>query len=184
MADKIIKEHLISNMPDPGLDASLPLTEVDIRGLWSIQAGRDHDLNSLAQTIFAETPRFGEMLCKDDLYWFYLWPHKVYLLSTETSPPELPAEVNSMLTDISHGLCELSLTGSNPLEFLNNYTSVDLVTAGNTTKRNLHCLLGQYRIILWWHDITEVHILVDRSYAQSFRDYLDTLFQRWSATCP
>lgn len=184
MTDRILKENVTCDIPRQVPGSGVPLTEVEIRGLWSIQASRDHDLNSLAQAVLAETPRFGEMLCRDALRWIYLWPHKAYLRSTEISPPELPADCSSMLTDISHGFCELSLKGSNPLEFLDNYTSVDLGTAENTTKRNLRCLLGQYQIILWWDDITEVHILVDRSYAQSFRDYLDTLFQRWSATCP
>lgn len=87
-----------------------------------------------------------------------------------------------MVTDISHGFCELSLTGSNAIEFLNSYTTVDLTGTGNPSGRNLRCLLGQYRIILYWDDANDVRILIDRSYTQSFVDYLDILYQRWSAT--
>ena len=182
MADKILKENATSGIPDQSLESGISLTEIEVHGLWSIQASRDHDLDSFAQAVFAETMRPGEMLGNDSLRLICLWPHKAYLQSTDTSLPEPLHDFTSMVTDISHGFCELSLTCNNPLEFLNSYTSVDLTDAGNPTGRNLRCLLGQYQIILFWDDASDIRILVDRSYTGSFCDYLDILYRRWSAT--
>jgi sarcosine oxidase gamma subunit len=182
MTDKIFKQPVTRDNPDPVLDASLPLSEVEIHGLWSVQAGRDQDLDALVQAVFAETPHPGKMLRNDRLRLIYLWPHKAYLLSPDASLPELPDEFTSMMTDISHGFCELKLSSNDPHKFLNDYCSVDLTDVANTAGQNLRCLLGQYRIVLWWDDTNNVHILLDRSYAQSFRDYLATLYRRWSAT--
>jgi len=110
---------------------------------------------------------------------FKLWPHKSYLLSAESSLPGSLSDLAPMMTDISHGFCELSLTGSTALEFLSSYISVDL-DPRVTTNRCLRCLLGHYPIILWWDVVSEIHMLVDRSYTQSFCDYLETLSLRWS----
>jgi hypothetical protein len=44
------------------------------------------------------------------------------------------------------------------------------------------CLLRQYPIILRWQHLDAVKLLVDRSYAQSFYDYISQLMSRWSAT--
>jgi sarcosine oxidase gamma subunit len=85
-----------------------------------------------------------------------------------------------MVTDISHGICELSLVGDQALDFLGNHTSANLKDPRVTETRNLRCLLGQYPVILWWDQVADIRLLVDRSYAQSLCDYLKHLMQRWS----
>ena len=107
-----------------------------------------------------------------------LWPHKLYLLSDVS---ELAAEFSvfeSMITDIRHGFCELSLGGKNVFDFIKLYLSTDLNATRISESKQLRCLLGQYQIIMWWDDIEDIRLIIDRSYAQSLRNYLVHLMQR------
>jgi hypothetical protein len=182
MADKIHREAATAGVIGPTGDLGISIREIENLHLWSIQPDRNQDLPAFGQAIFAEVPRPGEMLGNNSLRLIYLWPHKAYLLSTESALPGPSDDFNSMVTDISHGFCELSLTGNCLLEFLNSYTSANLMDAGIANSRNLRCLLGQYQVILWWDEITNIRILVDRSYAHSFCGYLENLSLRWKAT--
>lgn len=181
MTDKVLQENATTGLAAQWKDAGITLTETKGYGLWSIHDNRDHGISKLTQAVFGETPSPGKMLTNHSFRLIHLWPHKAYLRSTESSLPEPLDDLNSMVTDISHGFCELSLFGNNPFEFLNSYTSADLTDTSTAASCDLRCLLGQYPIILWWDDTAEVRILVDRSYAQSFCDYLARLYLRWSA---
>jgi sarcosine oxidase gamma subunit len=181
MADKVLQEYATTGLAAQWKSTGITLTETKGYGLWSVHDNRDHCLSKLVQAVFGETPRPGKMLTNNSFRLIHLWPHKAYLRSTESSLPGPLNDFNSMVTDISHGFCELSLLGNNPFEFLNSYTSADLTATSTTASCNLRCLLGQYPIILWWDDTAEIRILVDRSYAQSFCDYLAQLYLRWSA---
>jgi hypothetical protein len=47
------------------------------------------------------------------------------------------------------------------------------------------CLLDQYPLVLWWDDIggiSDIRLLIERSYAQPFSDYLAQLMTRWRVT--
>lgn len=180
MVNQVKKEAATASTTSQVIDSGLSLVEIENRYLWSIQANREFDLRAFSQAIFAETLQFGKMLSLNSLRLIHLWPHKAYLLSSEITLPEALSEYASMMTDIGHGFCELSLGGRTVLEFLDNYTSVDLMNPNITRTRNLRCLLGQYQIILWWDDSCDIRILVDRSYVLSFCEYLEQLILRWS----
>ena len=180
MADLLTKETATVGFTGRLRNSAIHLNEVGIQGLWSFQPGRDHDPDSITAALFPESTGRLTMLGDDALRLFKLWPHKACLLSAESSLPAALADLAMMMTDISHGFCELSLSGTSALDFLNSYTSAELTDPGVTTSRCLRCRLGHYQIILWWDDINEIHMLVDRSYAQSLCDYLDTLSLRWS----
>ncbi len=81
---------------------------------------------------------------------------------------------------IIFGFCEFRLGGEQALDFLGSYSSASLTEHGGSAKRSLRCLLGQYPVVLWWDDSANVRLLVERSYAQSFYDYLASLMVRWS----
>ena len=179
MADLLTKETATVGVIGRLRNSAIHLNEVGIQGLWSFQPDRDHDLDSITGVLFPESTGAVTMLGDEALRLFKLWPHKAYLLSAESSLPGTLADRAAMITDISHGFCELSLTGTTALEFLNSYTSVDLDPRVEAN-RCLRCQLGHYPIIFWWDDVSEIHMLVDRSYTQSFCDYLETLSLRWS----
>lgn len=180
MADLLTRDKATVGVIGRLRNSELYLNEVDIKGLWSFQPGRDRELDSITGTLFPESTGALTMLGDEALRLFKFWPHRGYLRSAESSLPGSLANLASMMTDISHGFCELILTGTAAFEFLNSYTSVELSNLQVTENRCLRCPLGHYQVILWWDDINEIHMLVDRSYTQSFCDYLETLSLRWS----
>ena len=165
-------------------DSSLALSEITDRLLWSVQPDHQGDLNAFTAAVFASAPRPGEVLKMDSLRLLQLWPHKAWLLA---SSPELPRgldDYGDMMTDIGHGYCEFRLGGEQALDFLGSYTSSSPAQQCNGAKRSLRCLLGQYPVLLWWDDSADIRLLVERSLAQSFYDYLASLMARWSRQTP
>lgn len=179
MVDQIKRQAVTTHATSPVSVMGLAFGESEDCYLWSVQPNREHDLRALTQGVFGAAPQFGKMLCIDSLRLLHLWPHQVYLLHTQPALPASLDEYASILTDISHGFCELGLSGDRALEFVDSHCSADLMAAHIDETRNRRCLLGQYRIILWWDQPDDIRILVERSYAQSFCDYLDQLMQRW-----
>lgn len=178
--DQVNRQAVTTHSMTQVANSDFSIIEIKDRYLWSIQANREHSLSVITQTLFHETAQFGSMLTTDSLRLIQLWPHKAYLLAAQPSLPGGLQEFTSMVTDISHGFCELSFVGDQAFELLNSHTSADLKHAQVARTCNLRCLLGQYQIILWWDLVSDIHILIDRSYAQSFCDYLEQLRRRWS----
>jgi hypothetical protein len=57
---------------------------------------------------------------------------------------------------------------------------VNLNTAPISEAQVVRAGLGQFETLLWWEQRDTIHMLIDRSYAQSFGDYLNNLSQRWA----
>ena len=155
------------------------LKEISQRGLWSIRANASHDLNSFATVVFNQPLKFGEMVTAESLRLIQLWPEAAYLISDKLFLPDSVSAFDTMVTDIGHGICEFSLSGVRALRFLNDYTSVDLNHENVSSNRTVRTILGHFSILLWWDEVTDVRILVDRSYAQSLVDYLQNIADRW-----
>lgn len=179
MAEQIHRQAATVQRRDQASVSGFVLTEINTRFLWSIQADNRQDLVEFTQAIFAEKAQFGNMLTRDSLRLLQLWPSKAYLLYDHPALPDPLQEFSSMLTDISHGMSELSLVSDQSLDFLNHHTSVNLQDPRIADSRSVRCLLGQYPVIIWWDQISDIRLLIDRSYAQSLRDYLNHLLQRW-----
>ena len=164
-------------------NADLTITEIEIRSLWEIQGNHQQNLAEFVMAVFSEPVPTGSMLSADDQRLLKLWPQRAWLLSNcQSLPPEVTS-YEALMTDISHGVCEFRLGGEHAWAFLDSYTSVDLAAPMGAGCRR--CLLGQYALVLWWDDsggIGDIHLLIERSYAQSFFDYLGQLMMRWRVT--
>ena len=164
--------------------ADLVFNETAINSLWSVQGNRDIALSELINALFHAELSIASpsevILNNAGLQLLKLWPHKAYLLTEQDTLSDEVSIFTSLMTDISHGMCRFHLGGKHAFDFLSSYTSVDL--ASHTSKTGCRrCLLGQYPIILWWQDPDAVHLLVERSYAHYFFDYIGQLMCRWSA---
>ena len=165
--------------------ANISISEIDSRHLWSVQASRKVSLSDFVRNCFnAQWQPGGTMLVLPEWRLLQLWPHKAYLMSEIPNLPENILEFKSILTDISHGFCELSIRGKNAFNFVSPYLSTNLYSSEISKTRHLRCRFGQYSILLWWDDVDDLRIIVDRSYAQSFRNYLLQLMQRhdWNSS--
>ena len=159
-------------------DAVLTISEIENRFLWSVQTGGNQSLSEFAQAIFNTDLKPGEILTNESIRLIHLWPHKAYFLSNQATLPASTDPFAAMLTDISYGFCELSVNGELALQFVNDYTSADLASPDTSKHCNLRCRFGQYPVVVWWDDSADIRLLLDRSYAQSFRDYVEHLMQR------
>jgi sarcosine oxidase gamma subunit len=161
-------------------NADLALTEIEILSLWSIQGNHQQDLAEFVMAVFADAVPAGGMASAGGLRLLKLWPQRAWLLAHRHSLPAEVAAFEALMTDITHGVCEFRLGGEHAWAFLGSYTSVDLAAPLDTDCRR--CLLGQYPLVLWWDDIGDIRLLIERSYAQSFYDYLAQLMARWRVT--
>jgi len=180
MADLIERETVTDVGAIRSPNSRLALSEIADRYVWSLQPDHRGRLNAFTHAIFAAAPQSGEVLKMDSLRLLYLWPHKAWLLSSRARLPRAVDDFSAIMTDISHGFCEFRLGGEQALDFLGSYSSASLTEYGGSAKRSLRCLLGQYPVVLWWDDSANVRLLVERSYARSFYDYLASLMARWS----
>lgn len=80
--------------------------------------------------------------------------------------------------DVSHGLTHLRLRGVEALHFLAHYTTADLHSSRLRLTRAVRTRLNHFDCAIWWSNTRDVHIVTDRSLAQSFCDHLRTLAQR------
>lgn len=147
-------------------------------GHWSVRANASHDLDQLSKSLFNQGIHFGEMIAADNLRLIQLWPRAAYLFSEQPELPTVATEFENMITDISHGFCTIKLTGQDALAFLNNYCSADLTQSDIIANQCLRTRLGHYQILIWWSTSSDLQILVNRSYAHSFVDYLKALANR------
>ncbi len=157
------------------MNNSLHIRQQMIGGLWSVRANASHDLDCFSNSLFNQEIHFGEMLTDSKLRLIQLWPSAAYLLAEQPGLPDEANQFTNMITDISHGYCAVNLSGENALTFLGCYCSADLQKA---TRQCLRTRLGHYPLLIWWDSITEFQLLVERSYAQSFIDYLNLLADR------
>lgn len=157
----------------------LSLSEVTIGGLWSIQSSKTLTLDTFAMAVFNRDSKMGAMLSRGNLRLIQLSHGKALLLSEQIELPAAALDFAAITTDISHAFCQLALSGNDSLTFLNAYTTVDLEDETITTARCVRTRFGQYPLTLWWHRLSDIHILVDRSYARSLINYLQALSNRW-----
>jgi hypothetical protein len=88
-------------------------------------ADRQRSLDSFMQAVFVSATRPGEVLAKDSLRLLQLWPHKAWLLASNTGLPGALDDFSDIMTDIGHGFCEFRLAGEQALDFLGSYTSAN-----------------------------------------------------------
>jgi hypothetical protein len=155
------------------------LSELNGVGLWSLRPNASQDIQAFATGVFDQQLRFGEMINAEGMRLIQLWPNAAYFITEQISLPESAAAFESMLTDISHGFCDFNLSGDRAIPFLNDYTTTDLGQMAISDKRVLRTRLGQFQAVLWWDELTDIHMLIDRSYARSFCHYLQSVADRW-----
>jgi len=156
----------------------LQFEPVDIAGLWSLQGNRRTPLADLVGALFASGAQPDAPLQGDGLCLLPLWPHQAYLLADQATAPAAAGAFEPLLTDIAHGHRRFRLRGEQAFDFAASYLSAD-ITALRHAPACRRCRLGQYTPILWWDDHRDLQLLLERSYAESFADYIATLVARW-----
>ncbi|WP_166418284.1 hypothetical protein [Cochlodiniinecator piscidefendens] len=106
-----------------------------------------------------------------------LWPTMAWAIGNA-----LVAEIPTV--DISHGHTHLRLRGVEALHFIANYTYADPLDESRRQTKALRTRLNHFDCVLWWTNTRDVHIVVDRSLAQSFCNHLRSLALRHDPADP
>jgi hypothetical protein len=145
-----------------------------------LQWNSPESMARIAVSLVGRAPALGEMIDNHQVRLFQYSPYTMYLLFDLENAPNYAQESNVFVTDVSHGLCKLNLKGEKALEFIGDYVSASIYSPRIRGYRNVRCRIGHFTVLLWWSNKFDVHILVDRSFAQSFYDYVLALSLRWS----
>lgn len=176
MFESLTKEPAIVVTIAPITNGGLKIVEIIDQHIDLVQPNAQFDLNMFSQSIFSLDITMGQMLKVDQLRLIQLSPKSAYLIGNAPQPLK---KFDSMITDISHGYCHLELSGQQAFEFINSYTPADLNNSNIDQSKTAKTLLGHFNVILWWDSHDKIKLLIDRSYAQSFTDYLQPLFRMW-----
>ena len=107
----------------------------------------------------------------------WLWPDTIL-----ASGPLPDGTVRA--TDVSHGFTRFRLRGVEALHFLDLYTRADLFAAQVRAASTIRTRLNHYDCTIWRANTRDIHLLVDRSLAQSFADELRALAIRHDPADP
>jgi heterotetrameric sarcosine oxidase gamma subunit len=181
MLETLQKESVFDTGINLASNCGLILSEVINRWLWVIQPNAQFNLNQFSRQIFNQDIKSGEVITNQQSRLICVSPRNALLLSSDTQAHSSFPGFDAMATDVSHGYCELNLSGKNAKRFLNSYISADFDRTDTLKAGALRCLLGQYDLWLWWDDIEQIHLIVERSFSLSFVEYLKALSLRWGA---
>jgi len=184
MADTISREQATNVAGTVHSLPSLTLDECIDTAVWLVQNDSTGAMAKFARSVTGSVPGIGEMVSNGELRLVRYSPDELYVLFASGDMPALAPEWKAYVTDIGHGICDLNLKGNNALNFIGDYVSADLKNHEKYEAQTLRCRIGQFKVLLWWADMSDIHILVDRSMSQSFCDYLMVLSQRWSPYRP
>jgi|GEM_PF-6643385 len=87
-------------------------------------------------------------------------------------------------TKIDHGLTHFRLRGVEALHLLDFYTHANLFGLEVRQNKAIRTQLNHYDCVIWWTNTRNVHLLIDRSFAQSFADHLKALVQKHDPADP
>ena len=159
-------------------DNEIELTALDLTAMWSIQPGRGISLDDFTAAVFSEQmPGDGRLLTNNGLQLLRPWPHQAYLIADQPALPSTAQPFVTLVTDIADAFCAFRLDGEAAGDFLADYLSAD-ITAAAPKNDCLRCRLGHYTVLLWWQDRVRLQLLVERSLAQSFTEYIKRLLAR------
>ena len=184
MGDAVLMERAtnaagpLGNLPGLTLDESLAA------GIWLLKADSPETMVRVAVSLAGRAPALGEMIDNHRARLLRYSPDTMYLLFDLEREPVLAPELKMFVTDISHGICSMNLKGESALAFIGDYVSVSTHSPGIFESQNMRCRIGHFKVLIWWSDMRDVHILVERSFAQSFYEYMLALSLRWSGYRP
>lgn len=100
-----------------------------------------------------------------------LWPDKLWLEGQQDSH-------NLRIVDISHGLVHFRLRGIEALHMIADYSTVDLFAPPVRKSQAARTSINGHDCVVYWDSTRDVHVVLDRSLAQSFVDMIRELAVR------
>lgn len=146
--------------------------------IWSVQSNQQHDVSEFCHSIVGNELGVGETSGNELLRVLRHWPKKVYVITDRSQLLQIEPKYADMITDVSDAYCKMTLTGESALQFLDQSSPLEFMQ-NSRFKKTAKTLCGQYPIIVWWDDNSEIKLLIERSLSESYRDYLSVLADRF-----
>lgn len=137
-------------------------------------------LDEFCQSSFDQIVQSGTFAISKDCQLIRFSPFSIYIVSEMSELDHFWLEFPENFTEITHGKCLLSFQGDRVLAFFRSYCSIDLMGDSVPKQAIVKTLFVDYEILLWWFCDNHLELLIDRSFAQSFVDFVQTAFMRRS----
>ena len=138
----------------------------------------DDEFNRFCKLVTHRDVGTGETALADTLLLLRYSPFSTYIVSEQLKLEDFNSAHRDQLTDVSHGKCVLCFQGDAILNLFADYCSTDLFSGQNDEFQMVKTRFIDYEITIWWNSDVEINLLIDRSYAQSFVDFLHLLFDQ------
>ncbi len=177
MADALVRETLAGSAKWEQDGRVLSMNEKPV-SVFEGQFLRVSETDQFCRSVVRQNVSTGDMANSNDLLILRFSPFSIYLVTKQASLENINAEFRNRLTDVSHGKCMLSAAGDSVMDFLRDYCSEDPFASQSAERGMLKTRFIDYDLVIWWRSGNEANLLIDRSYALSFVDFLHSLFMR------
>ncbi len=133
-------------------------------------------LDQFSQSKFGQIVETGTFAICGDAQILRFSPFSIYVVSRNTETDDQYSDQVNNLTDLSHGKCLLTFDGDQVLTFFRDYCLVDLMGENVPKQALIKTLFSDYEIVLWSFSEDHLDLLIDRSFAESFVDFVRMLF--------
>ncbi len=135
-------------------------------------------LDEFCQSILPKTMEVGGVVILDDTAYLRFSPYAIYVVSDRMMLDDFAKEYQNNFTDLSHGKCMLIIRGNGVFDIFLDYSAADLMNYSGAGQSMVKTRFIDYEVVLWWAANDQIQLLIDRSYAQSFVDFLSSLIVR------
>ncbi len=177
MPDSLVREILVDPVKWEQDGRELFISEQQTP-VFEVQFGTMEELDQFCHSVIQRIVGTGEMAVADNMLLLRFSPFSTYVVWRHQKLENSETEHQDHLTDITHGKCVLTVQGDSVLKFFADYCSTDLLSAHDRNFGMIKTRFIDHELTIWWDSNDQINVMIDRSYALSFVDFLYSLFTR------
>lgn len=177
MPESLVQEILVDSVKWAQDGRELFISE-NQTSVFEVQFRTMEELDQFCHSIMQRNVGTGEMAIADNILLLRFSPFSTYIVWRQQKLENFKTEHQDHLTDITHGKCALVVQGDSVLDFLGDYCSTDILSVHDRNFGMIKTRFIDYELAIWWDSKDRINLMVDRSYALSFVEFLHSLFTR------
>lgn len=156
----------------------LVLKEEVFTEVWLLQFSNTKDVDDFSKALSYHKLEVGQWSEIEKISYLRFGPTSLNVVFDEQTLFVLNKAFKGCKTDISHGKSLFSLKGKNSLDFLQDYSISNLSGLYTEDRVLVKSNIIDYPTMLWRKESDCMNLLIDRSYAQSFIEFYQSLVLR------
>ena len=177
MANCLVRETVLDFIECEKVGYDISIVECPVF-VFEGQFRSKNELDHICHSITHLDIQPGQMAASNGILLLRFSPFSVYVLLEQQQLAEFSTEHRENFFDISHGKCMLTIQGELILESIGDYCSTDIFCSRVLQNQMVKTRFIDYELIFWWHRSDKVNLLIDRSYLQSFVEFIRSLILR------